>query len=136
MNMDIDVSYEIPNAQEYNNLRIISGLSPKDEVASEVGLKNSIFIVTLRDSEKLIGMGRIIGDKGCFYHIVDIAVAPSYQGNGLGKRIMSEIDTYLKNNIPKNSYVSLIADIPADELYKKFGFEYSAPKSIGMMRKI
>jgi len=136
MNMDIDVSYEIPNAQEYNNLRIVSGLSPKDEVASEVGLKNSIFIVTLRDSEKLIGMGRIIGDKGCFYHIVDIAVAPSYQGNGLGKRIMSEIDTYLENNIPKNSYVSLIADIPADELYKKFGFEYSAPKSIGMMRKI
>ncbi|HBG11825.1 MULTISPECIES: GNAT family N-acetyltransferase [Clostridia] len=136
MNMDIAVSYEIPDAQEYNNLRIISGLSPKDEVGSEVGLKNSIFIVTLRDSEKLIGMGRIIGDKGCFYHIVDIAVAPSYQGNGLGKRIMSEIDTYLKNNIPKNSYVSLIADIPADELYKKFGFEYSAPKSVGMMRKI
>ena len=136
MNMDIDVSYEIPNAQEYNNLRIVSGLSPKDEVASEVGLKNSIFIVTLRDSEKLIGMGRIIGDKGCFYHIVDIAVAPSYQGNGLGKRIMSEIDTYLENNIPKNSYISLIADIPADELYKKFGFEYSAPKSVGMMRKI
>ena len=136
MNMDIAVSYEIPDAQEYNNLRIISGLSPKDEVGSEVGLKNSIFIVTLRDSEKLIGMGRIIGDKGCFYHIVDIAVAPSYQGNGLGKRIMSEIDTYLKNNIPKNSYVSLIADIPADELYKKLGFEYSAPKSVGMMRKI
>ena len=136
MNMDIAVSYEIPDAQEYNNLRIISGLSPKDEVGSEVGLKNSIFIVTLRDSEKLIGMGRIIGDKGCFYHNVDIAVAPSYQGNGLGKRIMSEIDTYLKNNIPKNSYVSLIADIPADELYKKFGFEYSAPKSVGMMRKI
>ena len=136
MNMDIAVSYEIPDAQEYNNLRIISGLSPKDEVGSEVGLKNSIFIVTLRDSEKLIGMGRIIGDKGCFYHIVDIAVAPSYQGNGLGKRIMSEIDTYLKNNIPKNSYVSLIAEIPADELYKKFGFEYSAPKSVGMMRKI
>lgn len=49
---------------------------------------------------------------------------------------MSEIDTYLENNIPKNSYISLIADIPADELYKKFGFEYSAPKSVGMMRKI
>lgn len=136
MNMDIAVSYEIPNAQEYNNLRIISGLSPKDEVASEAGLKNSIFIVILRDSDKLIGMGRVIGDKGCFYHIVDIAVAPSYQGNGLGKLIMSEINTYLENNIPKSSYVSLIADVPADELYKKFGFEYSAPKSVGMVKKI
>ena len=133
--MDIAVSYEIPDAQEYNNLRIISGLSPKDEVGSEVGLKNSIFIVTLRDSEKLIGMGRIIGDKGCFYHIVDIAVAPEYQGNGLGKLIMSEINKYLGNNIPKSSYVSLIADVPADKLYEKFGFEYSAPKSVGMAKR-
>lgn len=133
--MSINVLYEIPNAQEYNNLRIASGLSPKDEVASEVGLKNSIFIVTLRDSDKLVGMGRIIGDKGCFYHIVDIAVAPAYQGNGLGKLIMSEINKYLENNIPKSSYVSLIADVPADKLYKKFGFEYSAPKSVGMAKR-
>lgn len=58
------------------------------------------------------------------------------QGNGLGKLIMSEINAYLENNIPKNSYVSLIADVPADELYKKFGFEYSAPKSVGMVKKI
>lgn len=133
--MSINVLYEIPNAQEYNNLRIASGLSPKDEVASEVGLKNSIFIVTLRDSDKLVGMGRIIGDKGCFYHIVDIVVAPAYQGNGLGKLIMSEINKYLENNIPKSSYVSLIADVPADKLYKKFGFEYSAPKSVGMAKR-
>ncbi|WMM25229.1 GNAT family N-acetyltransferase [Tissierella sp. MB52-C2] len=68
-------------------------MSPKDEVASEIGLNNSIFIVTLRDCDKLVGMGRIIGDKGCFYHIVDTAVAPSYQGKGLGKLIMSEINT-------------------------------------------
>lgn len=133
--MNIDIMYEIPNAQEYNNLRIAAGLSPKDEMASKIGLKNSIFIVTLRDSGKLIGMGRVIGDKGCFYHIVDIAVAPSYQGNGLGKLIMSEIDKYLENNAPKSSYVSLIADIPADRLYKKFGFEYSEPKSVGMAKR-
>ncbi len=133
--MNINVLYEIPNAQEYNNLRIVSGLSPKDEVASEIGLKNSIFMVTLRESDKLVGMGRIIGDKGCFYHIVDIAVAPSYQGNGLGNLIMSEITKYLENHVPKSSYVSLIADVPADRLYKKFGFEYSAPKSVGMAKR-
>lgn len=133
--MSINVLYEIPNAQEYNNLRISAGLSSKDEVASEIGLKNSIFIVTLRDCDKLVGMGRIIGDKGCFYHIVDIAVAPSYQGKGLGKLIMSEINKYLENHVPKSSYVSLIADVPADRLYKKFGFEYSEPKSVGMAKR-
>lgn len=101
----------------------------------EIGLKNSIFIVTLRDFDKLIGMGRIIGDKGCFYHIMDIAVAPSYQGKGLGKLIMLEINKYLENHVPKTSYVSLIADVPADRLYKKLGFEYSEPKSAGMAKR-
>lgn len=133
--MNIDISYEIPNAEEYNNLRIISGLSPKDEAASEIGLKNSIFMISLRDSGKLIGMGRIIGDGGCFYHIVDMAVAPSYQGNGLGNLIMSEITKYLDDHASKDSYVSLIADVPADRLYKKFGFDYSAPKSVGMAKR-
>ncbi|MFT4104720.1 MAG: GNAT family N-acetyltransferase [Lacrimispora sp.] len=133
--MSIAVLYEVPNAQEYNNLRIISGLSPKDETASETGLKNSIFMVTLRDSDKLIGMGRVIGDKGCFYQIVDIAVAPQYQGKGLGKQIMSEINMYLENHVPKDSYVSLIADVPADKLYERFGFEYSAPRSVGMAKR-
>lgn len=117
--MGIDVLYEIPSAQEYNHLRIISGLSPKNETASEIGLKNSVFMVALRDSGKLVGMGRIIGDRGCFYQVVDIAVAPSHQGKGLGKLIMSEINTYLDHHAPKNSYVSLIADVPADRLYDR-----------------
>ncbi|WP_315119722.1 GNAT family N-acetyltransferase [uncultured Clostridium sp.] len=133
--MNIDVSYETPNGKEYNNLRIISGMSPRDEAASEIGLKNSIFMVTLRDSDKLIGMGRIVGDGGCIYHVVDIAVDPSYQGNGFGNLIMSEITKYLDNHAPQKSYVSLLADVPADKLYKKFGFDYSAPRSVGMAKR-
>jgi ribosomal protein S18 acetylase RimI-like enzyme len=91
--------------------------------------------VTIRENEKLIGMGRIIGDGGCFYQIVDIAVDPTYQGIGLGKQIMMGLTKYLESNLPVGAYVSLIADTPADHLYKKFGFEYTAPKSVGMYRK-
>ena len=91
-------------------------------------------MVILRDADKLVGMGRIIGDKGCFYHIVDIAVVPSCQGKGLGRLIMSEINTYLNQNVSKSSYVSLIADVPAYKLYERCGFEYSNPKSVGMAK--
>nr|WP_306080832.1 hypothetical protein [Paenibacillus borealis] len=45
---------------------------------------------------------------------------------------MSELIKYLDEKAPKGSYVSLIADIPADNLYKKYGFEYTYPKSVGM----
>lgn len=133
--MDILVSNDLPTGEEYNNLRVVAGLSPKDVKASEIGLKNSIYMVSLRDGDKLIGMGRIIGDGGCMYHIVDIAVEPSYQGKGLGKLIMSKLDEYLNENAPRTSYVSLIADIPADKLYEQFGYVDTKPRSIGMAKR-
>ncbi len=127
--------YEAPTPDEYIKLRIKAGLSLKDPEASKIALQNSIFAVTLRSEDTLIGMGRIIGDGGCFYQIVDIAVDPEYQGNGLGKTIMSELINYLDEHAPAHSYVSLIADLPADQLYKKFGFDYTQPRSVGMYKK-
>ena len=134
MTVNVEVITEVPSAEEYVAMRVRAGLSPKDVKASEIGLKNSIYAVSIRDQSTLIGMGRIIGDGGCFYQIVDIAVDPKYQGQGLGKRIMSELTNFLESNVPKGAYVSLIADLPADKLYEKFGFNYTSPKSVGMYR--
>ncbi|MBS4175006.1 GNAT family N-acetyltransferase [Bacillus sp. FJAT-49736] len=133
--LNYKIMYEAPTPEEYNVLRINAGLSSKDIDASRTGLQNSVFVVTLLLDENLIGMGRIIGDGGCFYQIVDIAVHPAYQGNGLGKVIMMEITKFLDKHAPAQSYVSLIADSPADNLYKQFGFDYTAPSSVGMYKK-
>ena len=135
MSLSYEVFHQTPAAEEYVHLRLAAGLSPKSLQAAEKGLGNSIFAVTLRVSSQLIGMGRIIGDGGCFYQIVDIAVEPAYQGKGLGKVIMSELTAYLNDYAPEGAYVSLLADVPADKLYKQFGFEYTQPKSVGMYRK-
>ena len=37
-----------------------------------------------------VGMGRIMGDGGTAYQIVDVAIAPAFQGQGLGKAIMKK----------------------------------------------
>ncbi|GGI15200.1 GNAT family N-acetyltransferase [Gottfriedia solisilvae] len=134
MSINYEVMNEVPSAEEYVAMRVLAGLSPKDIKASEIGLRNSIYAVTIRNQSTLIGMGRIIGDGGCFYQIVDIAVDPVYQGQGLGKRIMTELTNFLETQVPKGAYVSLIADVPADKLYEKFGFNYTSPKSVGMYR--
>lgn len=136
MSYNIEILHSAPSPEEYNVLRIKAGLSPKNISGAKIALQNSTFVVTLRNTsdKQLIGMGRIIGDGGCFFQIVDIAVDPIYQGKGLGKLIMAEIINYLDENAPKDSYVSLIADIPADNLYKKYGFDYTYPKSVGMYK--
>jgi hypothetical protein len=38
----------------------------------------------------------------------------------------------LRETAPKTAYVSLIADDDAPALYRQFGFEFTAPASVGM----
>ncbi|RJG22564.1 GNAT family N-acetyltransferase [Paenibacillus thiaminolyticus] len=135
MNSNVLILYEAPSPEEYVAIRKAAGLSPKSLEGAAVGLQNSLFTVTLRQDGQLIGMGRIIGDGGCFFEVVDICVLPSQQGQGWGKTIMTEISRYLDENAPKQSYVSLIADLPADQLYAQFGFHYTSPHSVGMYKR-
>ena len=98
-------------------------------------LAGTIFAVVLRRGGTAIGMGRLIGDGGCFFQIVDIAVDPSCQGRGLGKVIMGALMAFVTEQLPESAYVSLIADVPANRLYEQFGFAETAPRSLGMARR-
>ena len=130
----MDIRYNSPSTMEYISLRLKTGMGTKDLSKAEIALKNSLFIVSLWDKDKLIGFGRIVGDQGITYVVSDIMVDPDYQRKGIGKMIMKEIDSYLEQNTDQYAYVCLIANKPADKLYSKFGFEYVEPKSCGMKR--
>ncbi|EOD7608773.1 GNAT family N-acetyltransferase [Staphylococcus aureus] len=131
----VEVTYDIPTCEDYCALRINAGMSPKTREAAEKGLPNALFTVTLYDKDRLIGMGRVIGDGGTVFQIVDIAVLKSYQGQGYGSLIMEHIMQYIKGVAVESTYVSLIADYPADKLYTKFGFIPTEPDSGGMYIK-
>lgn len=126
----------LPSVSEYRDLRRLSGLSEKTVEAAERGLPATLFAVVIELDGAAIGMGRVIGDGGTAYQIVDIAVLPAHQGKGLGKRIVAALVGWLNANAPKSAYVSLIADGPAKDLYAQYGFEPTAPESIGMAFKI
>ena len=123
---------ETPGADEYRALRVAAGLSPKTAVAATRGLPGTLFAVCLRREGDLIAMGRIIGDGGLNYEVVDIAVRPDHQRQGLGSTVMEALMNWLRSNAPPSAYVCLIADHGAPALYKKFGFEPTAPVSVGM----
>ncbi|MBA8880415.1 GNAT family N-acetyltransferase [Phyllobacterium myrsinacearum] len=127
---------ETPSVEDYCLLRVISGLSPKSKEAATIGLPNTVCGVTITLDGKAVGMGRIVGDRGCFYQVVDMAVDPVHQARGLGKQIMSALMNYVEAEAPDGAYVSLVADGPAKHLYAKFGFEPVTPKSIGMAFRV
>ncbi|WP_245825313.1 GNAT family N-acetyltransferase [Pseudomonas asturiensis] len=123
---------KVPSVQTYQALRTGSGLSGKTDEAAIRGLPNTLFAVQILHGELPVGMGRVIGDGGCCFQVVDIAVIPEHQGKGLGKKIMAEIMKYIEANVPESGYVSLIADGQAQDLYAQFGFIHTAPRSVGM----
>lgn len=121
-----------PGVDDYRRLRSVAGLSPKSAVAAATGLANTLYGVSLKRGEDIIGMGRIIGDGGCFLVVVDIAVQPEYQRQGLGKRIMTALDAWLRAHAPDSANVSLFADGDARHLYAQYGFVEAGPVSVGM----
>lgn len=127
---------EVPAVDDYLRLRVAAGLSPKTIEGANIGLPNSWFAVTVLFEGKAIGMGRVIGDGGTAFQIVDIAVEPEHQGKGLGKQIMAALMDRLNSQAPAGAYVSLIADGDARHLYAKYGFEPVMPASIGMATRV
>lgn len=121
-----------PGIDDYRRLRSATGLSPKSAEAAARGLANTLYGVSVVNGDRVIGMGRIIGDGGCFFVVVDIAVQPEFQKRGLGKRIMDALDAWLRANAPVSSNVSLFADGDARHLYAKYGFVEAGPVSVGM----
>ena len=123
-----------PSVEDYLNIRK-NTLGEKTRGAGEMAVKNSWFGVHIKFEGKTVGMGRFIGDGGCSFCITDIAVLPEHQGQGLGTMIMDALMKHYKEFGPKDGYLTLIADGDAKFLYKKFGFEETAPYAVGMKYK-
>ncbi|WP_217533012.1 GNAT family N-acetyltransferase [Vibrio metschnikovii] len=131
--MTIKFEEKVPSPKEFCDMRVKAGLSPKSLKAATIALPNSLYGISIRNGDELIAMGRVVGDGACNFEIVDVAVDPSYQGRGLGRKVMEYIDSYLSSVALDGSYVSMIADEPA--FYEKLGYKLVSPSSEGMTKK-
>ncbi len=132
MSGDIELVERFPGLDDYLRIRSAAGMHPKTPEAARRALPNTLYGVSLVRDGEIVGMGRIIGDNGCFFVIVDIAVIPELHGQGLGRRIMAALDAWVQGNVPESAYVTLVADGDAKYLYSKFGFVESAPVAVNM----
>jgi GNAT superfamily N-acetyltransferase len=132
MDDGIELVERFPSVDDYRRLRLAAGMTPKSAEAARRGLPNTLYGLSLLRDGEVVGMGRVIGDGGCFFIVADIAVLPELQGRGLGRRIMAALDAWLRANVPASAYVNLVADGDAKYLYAKFGFAETAPHSVNM----
>jgi GNAT superfamily N-acetyltransferase len=134
--MEPELSPTIPGEDEYRALRVAAGLSAMSPEGARLGLPASWCSVCLRHDGELVGMGRVVGDGGLFLFVVDIAVAPAWQGKGLGRRIMQALMDEVRARAPSRTMVGLIANGTAHQIYEKFGFRLVAPGAQGMLLRL
>lgn len=82
-----------PPISQYLHLRSIAGLSartPSEAAAVSTGSWFGCYVTFDAPGEgsQAVGMGRVIGDGGWYFHIADMAVHPQHQRKGLGDVIL------------------------------------------------
>ena len=122
-----------PPVKDYLRLRREAGLSPKTEEQATAALPGSWAAChVVSDAGEVVGMGRLLGDGGWYFHVVDMAVLPAHQRRGLGDRILTALLAHIRATAPDGAYVNLLADPPGRRLYERHGFDETAPGSVGM----
>ena len=131
--MSYQVKARTPTVAEYNRVREAAGLTRKNELAAQRGLANTLFGVCVVNEESVIGIGRVIGDGGLFFDIVDIAVVTGHQKKGVGKLIMTALMHYVDAVALPGSLVCLMANKGVAPFYEKFGFKARDADMPGMI---
>lgn len=125
-----------PSVADYLRLRRDAGLSPRTEEQATAALPGSWAAChVVADNGEVVGMGRLLGDGGWYFHVVDMAVLPAHQRRGLGDAILGALLDRVRAEAP-GAYVNLLADPPGRRLYERHGFAETAPESVGMALRL
>ena len=132
----VEIVLQKPSAKDFCRLRQAVGWPVPAELACEEAIRNSLFGVVAVANNKVIGMGRVVGDGLLINYIQDLIVRPEYQKQAIGRRLMEAIMGELARRAVPGSDVALISAPQAIRFYESFSFERCTPDKPGMRRKL
>ena len=87
----------------------------------KLAFDRSDYIIAAYDGETPVGMARLMAD-GTQAYIMDVAVRPEYQGNGIGKGLMERIVAFIKGMDYDTMLANLMTSKKTTGFYEKSGF--------------
>ncbi len=132
MNQHYTLKQELPDLDEWLNLRRLVGWHVYERTSAQAGLSHSLFgVCAYAKDGTLVGMARVIGDGGTCYYIQDVIVHPDWQGLGIGKAVLGSVMEYILSHAQKGSVVALMSAIGRESFYEKFGFHRRPNHKLG-----
>ena len=112
------------NIDDYFELRKDVGFHELSRKQGELALKNALKIVVACDDDRVVGMGRLVGDGAVICYIQDIMIRDEYQGLGIGRYIMDRLVEYTKEiTLPGTKMMlGLMSKKGSEDFYEKCGF--------------
>lgn len=85
-------------------------------------LRGSTLGVVALDGDRVVGMGRVVGDGVKYFHVQDVVVIPELQGTGLGGRLVDRLLELIAELAPAPAFVALFSTTEGSGLYTSRGF--------------
>jgi len=123
----------IPDTKNYWDLFQTTGWNDEYHFTQqdlENAIKNSWYSMSIYDSDKLVGFGRVIADGVHHALIVDLIIHPDYQSQGLGSKLLARLVKKCTDSGIRD--IQLFAAKDKSEFYEKFGFEKRPINAPGM----
>lgn len=97
-------------------------------------LKNTMYMVRAKIDNKVVGIGRVVGDYSILCCLSGICVRPEYQGKGIGTIIVNELRKMIEKGVKdgEKMLVELTPTAGNEKFYEKCGFKYKPNIITGM----
>ena len=111
--LDVDAIYKFLSEESY-------WAEKRTREQTRTAIENSICF-GVYDGERQIGFARVVSDKATFAYLGDVFIVSDYQGQGIGKMLMS---TILEHPDLQGLRRWVLATKDAHGLYTQFGFSH------------
>lgn len=129
----VNVKDNCLDLETYLKLRASVGWKKLSEEQAIMALKNSIYTVTAYIDDKVVGMGRMVGDGAVICYIQDLVVHPSYQKLGVGDALMNKLLDHAKSlRLPDTELMlCLMCAKGRESFYTRYGFIARPTEALG-----
>lgn len=123
----------IPTAAEQRAVaEAVGWLDHFDWASIDRSLERSLHGVVVRDGDRTVGVGRLVGDGVRYWYVQDVMVDPDASEQGIGTRIVERLLDHVRAEAPAEAVVGLFSSPEAVSVYEDLGFVAATGDPLGM----